>query len=33
MPSPTAGQTAGYWDFDARNAHVEIGSTWLSHSS
>lgn len=21
------------WDFDAHNAHVEIGSTWLSRSS
>lgn len=22
--------STSYWDFDARNAHVEIGSTWLS---
>lgn len=25
--------STSYWDFDARNAHVEIGSTWLSCAS
>lgn len=25
--------STSYWDFDARNAHVEIGSTWLSQAS
>ena len=25
--------STSYWDFDARNAHVEIGSTWLSQES
>ena len=25
--------STSYWDFDARNAHVEIGSTWLSRRS
>lgn len=25
--------STSYWDFDARNAHVEIGSTWLSRAS
>ncbi len=25
--------STSYWDFDAHNAHVEIGSTWLSRSS
>lgn len=25
--------STSYWDFDARNAHVEIGSTWLSRVS
>ncbi|HKB51117.1 MAG TPA: GNAT family protein [Solirubrobacterales bacterium] len=24
--------STSYWDFDASNAHVEIGSTWLSRS-
>jgi RimJ/RimL family protein N-acetyltransferase len=24
--------STSYWDFDAHNAHVEIGSTWLSRS-
>jgi RimJ/RimL family protein N-acetyltransferase len=24
--------STSYWDFDADNAHVEIGSTWLSRS-
>ena len=24
--------STSYWDFDAANAHVEIGSTWLSRS-
>ncbi len=24
--------STSYWDFDAGNAHVEIGSTWLSRS-
>jgi RimJ/RimL family protein N-acetyltransferase len=28
---PVIGSTS-YWDFDASNAHVEIGSTWLSRS-
>lgn len=31
-----AGSVTGstsYWDFDAHNAHVEIGSTWLSRAS
>lgn len=23
--------STSYWDFDAHNAHVEIGSTWFSH--
>jgi RimJ/RimL family protein N-acetyltransferase len=25
--------TTSYWDFDAKNQHVEIGSTWLGRSS
>jgi RimJ/RimL family protein N-acetyltransferase len=25
--------STSYWDFDARNANVEIGSTWLSRAS
>jgi RimJ/RimL family protein N-acetyltransferase len=25
--------STSYWDFDAHNAHVEIGSTWLSRVS
>jgi RimJ/RimL family protein N-acetyltransferase len=25
--------STSYWDFDAGNAHVEIGSTWLSRAS
>ncbi len=25
--------STSYWDFDANNAHVEIGSTWLSRAS
>lgn len=25
--------STSYWDFDARNAHVEIGSTWLRRAS
>lgn len=25
--------STSYWDFDAHNAHVEIGSTWLSRAS
>lgn len=25
--------STSYWDFDAQNAHVEIGSTWLSRAS
>jgi RimJ/RimL family protein N-acetyltransferase len=25
--------STSYWDFDAHNAHVEIGSTWLSQAS
>lgn len=25
--------STSYWDFDAANAHVEIGSTWLRRSS
>jgi RimJ/RimL family protein N-acetyltransferase len=25
--------STSYWDFDAKNRHVEIGSTWLSRSS
>jgi len=25
--------STSYWDFDVQNAHVEIGSTWLSHAS
>ncbi len=25
--------STSYWDFDAHNAHVEIGSTWLSRPS
>lgn len=25
--------STSYWDFDAANAHVEIGSTWLGSSS
>jgi len=25
--------STSYWDFDIRNAHVEIGSTWLGRSS
>lgn len=25
--------STSYWDFDTRNAHVEIGSTWLSQAS
>jgi len=25
--------STSYWDFDAHNAHVEIGSTWLNHVS
>ena len=24
--------STSYWDFDAHNAHVEIGSTWLSRT-
>lgn len=24
--------STSYWDFDAKNAHVEIGSTWLSRA-
>ncbi len=24
--------STSFWDFDARNAHVEIGSTWLSRA-
>lgn len=24
--------STSYWDFDARNAHVEIGSTWISRA-
>lgn len=24
--------STSYWDFDAQNAHVEIGSTWLSRA-
>jgi RimJ/RimL family protein N-acetyltransferase len=33
--SATDGRVIGstsYWDFDAKNAHVEIGSTWLSRA-
>jgi RimJ/RimL family protein N-acetyltransferase len=29
---PVIGSTS-YWDFDSKNAHVEIGSTWLSRAS
>jgi RimJ/RimL family protein N-acetyltransferase len=29
---PVIGSTS-YWDFDAPNAHVEIGSTWLQRAS
>lgn len=25
--------STSYWDFDAHNAHVEVGSTWLSCAS
>lgn len=25
--------STSYWDFDSHNAHVEIGSTWLSRTS
>jgi RimJ/RimL family protein N-acetyltransferase len=25
--------STSYWDFDAKNRHVEIGSTWLSRGS
>jgi RimJ/RimL family protein N-acetyltransferase len=25
--------STSYWDFDAHNAHIEIGSTWLNRSS
>lgn len=25
--------STSFWDFDAHNAHVEIGSTWLSRAS
>jgi RimJ/RimL family protein N-acetyltransferase len=25
--------STSYWDFDSKNRHVEIGSTWLSRSS
>ena len=25
--------STSYWDFDSHNAHVEIGSTWLSRAS
>jgi len=25
--------STSYWDFDAHNAHVEIGSTWLSRAA
>jgi RimJ/RimL family protein N-acetyltransferase len=25
--------STSYWDFDARNAHVEIGSTWLRRAA
>lgn len=25
--------STSYWDFDAHNAHVEIGSTWLSRTA
>jgi RimJ/RimL family protein N-acetyltransferase len=25
--------STSYWDFDTHNAHVEIGSTWLSRAS
>jgi RimJ/RimL family protein N-acetyltransferase len=25
--------STSYWDFDSRNAHVEIGSTWLSSTA
>ena len=25
--------STSYWDFDAQNAHVEIGSTWFSRAS
>jgi RimJ/RimL family protein N-acetyltransferase len=25
--------STSYWDFDAHNAHVEIGSTWINRSS
>jgi RimJ/RimL family protein N-acetyltransferase len=30
--SSVIGSTS-YWDFDAHNAHVEIGSTWLNRAS
>lgn len=36
VPEAEAGSVIGstsYWDFDAHNAHVEIGSTWLSRAS
>lgn len=25
--------SSSYWDFDAHNAHIEIGSTWLSRAA
>jgi RimJ/RimL family protein N-acetyltransferase len=25
--------STSYWDFDAKNAHLEIGSTWLSRAT
>lgn len=31
--SGTVMGSTSYWDFDATNAHVEIGSTWLCRSS
>jgi RimJ/RimL family protein N-acetyltransferase len=40
LPFAISGRKSGtvigstsYWDFDAANAHVEIGSTWLRRSS
>src|SRR3954468_24098357 len=40
LPFAVCGRESGtvigstsYWDFDAVNAHVEIGSTWLRSSS
>src|SRR3954467_12151843 len=40
LPFPVRGRegdmvigSPSYWDFDAANAHVEIGSTWLRSSS